>query len=121
MKGKKREVVVITGATAGVGRATARAFAQQGAAIGLLARGEEALAATKAEIEAAGGEAISLPTDVAQADEDDAAAQTVENELGPIDIWVNNAMTSVFSPFKKMTAAEFRRVTEVCYLGFVYG
>lgn len=121
MKGKKREVVVITGATAGVGRATARAFAQQGAAIGLLARGEEALAATKAEIEAAGGKAIALPTDVAQADDVAAAAEAVENQLGPIDIWVNNAMTSVFSPFKEMTAAEYRRVTEVCYLGFVYG
>lgn len=121
MNKKKPEVVVITGATAGVGRATVRAFAKRGAYIGLLARGEEALAATKKEVEAAGGKALALPTDVAHADEVDAAAEAVEKELGPIDIWINNAMTSVFSPFKEITAAEFKRVTEVCYLGFVYG
>lgn len=118
---QKPEIVVITGASAGVGRAAVRAFARRGAHIGLLARGEEALDATRQEVEAVGGRAIALPTDVADPDAVDAAAEAVEKELGPIDIWVNNAMTSVFSPFKKMTAAEYRRVTEVCYLGFVHG
>ncbi|MBK8902579.1 MAG: SDR family oxidoreductase [Anaerolineaceae bacterium] len=121
MSTKKPEIVVVTGATAGVGRATVRAFARQGAHLGLLARGEEALAATRAEVEAAGGRAVAVPTDVADAAQVDAAAEQIERELGPVDIWVNNAMTSVFSPFKKMNAEEFRRVTEVCYLGFVYG
>jgi short-subunit dehydrogenase len=118
---RQPEIVVITGATAGVGRATVRAFARRGAHIGLLARGEEGLAATKEEVEAAGGKALSIPTDVADAAQVDAAAERVEEELGPIDIWINNAMTSVFSPFKKIKPEEFRRVTEVCYLGFVYG
>ncbi|MCB8985727.1 MAG: SDR family oxidoreductase [Ardenticatenaceae bacterium] len=121
MTNKKPEVVVITGATAGVGRATVRAFARRGAHIGLLARGEDALEATKKEVEIAGGKALVLPTDVADPEQVDEAAAAVEDQLGPIDIWINNAMTSVFSPFKKMTAAEYRRVTEVCYLGFVYG
>ncbi len=121
MSTKKPEIVVVTGATAGVGRATVRAFARQGAHLGLLARGEEALAATKAEVEAAGGQAVAVPTDVADAAQVDAAAEQIEQELGPVDIWVNNAMTSVFSPFKEMKADEFRRVTEVTYLGFVYG
>ncbi|MCB8988773.1 MAG: SDR family oxidoreductase [Ardenticatenaceae bacterium] len=121
MTNKKPEVVVITGATAGVGRATVRAFARRGAHIGLLARGEDALEATKKEVEIAGGKALVLPTDVADPEQVDEAAAAVEDQFGPIDIWINNAMTSVFSPFKKMTAAEYRRVTEVCYLGFVYG
>lgn len=121
MSTQKPEIVVVTGATAGVGRATVRAFARQGAHLGLLARGEEALAATKAEVEAAGGRAVAVPTDVADATQVDAAAEQIERELGPVDIWVNNAMASVFSPFKKMNADEFRRVTEVTYLGFVYG
>lgn len=121
---KKRnqpDVVVITGASAGVGRATVRAFAERGAHIGLLARGEDGLEAARREVEAAGGKALVLPTDVAGPEQVEAAAATVEAELGPIDIWVNNAMTSVFSPFKEMTADEFRRVTEVTYLGTVYG
>ncbi len=115
------EVVVITGASAGVGRATAQEFARRGARMGLLARGHDGLAAAKREVEAAGGKALALPTDVADAGQVEAAAAAVEKEFGPIDIWINNAMVSVFSPVKEMTAEEFRRVTEVTYLGYVYG
>ncbi|PYR56424.1 MAG: short-chain dehydrogenase [Acidobacteria bacterium] len=114
-------VVVITGASAGVGRATVRAFARQGADIGLLARGVDGLEAARREVEAAGGRAIAIPTDVADADRVEAAADRIERELGPIDIWVNNAMVSVFSPVKELTPDEVRRVTEVTYLGVVYG
>jgi NAD(P)-dependent dehydrogenase (short-subunit alcohol dehydrogenase family) len=121
LRGRRPEVVVITGASAGVGRATVRAFARQGAHIGLLARGLEGLEAARAEVEAAGGRALVLPTDVADADQVEAAAAAVEEAFGPIDIWVNNAMLSVFSPVQAMTPAEFRRVTEVTYLGAVYG
>jgi NAD(P)-dependent dehydrogenase (short-subunit alcohol dehydrogenase family) len=114
-------VVVVTGASAGVGRATAQAFAREGAKIGLLARGVAGLEATKREVEALGGSALVLPTDVANADQVEAAAEAVEQQFGPIDVWVNNAMASVFSPVKEMTPEEFRRVTEVTYLGFVHG
>jgi short-subunit dehydrogenase len=117
----KHEVVVITGASAGVGRATVREFARKGAWIGLIARGEDGLEAARREVEAAGGKALVLPVDVADAAQIEAAAQKVETELGPIDVWVNNAMTSVFSPIKEMTPEEFKRVTEVTYLGYVYG
>jgi NAD(P)-dependent dehydrogenase (short-subunit alcohol dehydrogenase family) len=116
-----REVVVITGASAGVGRATALAFAGRGAAIGLLARGRAGLEGARRDVEAAGGRALVIPTDVADADAVEAAAAQIERELGPIDVWVNNAMASVFSPVKAMEPAEFRRVTEVTYLGVVYG
>ncbi len=115
------EVVVITGASAGVGRATVREFARRGARIGLIARGRDGLEGARREVEACGGKALVLPTDVADADQVEAAAERVERELGPIDIWVNNAMASVFSPVKQMTPAEFKRVTEVTYLGYVYG
>jgi NAD(P)-dependent dehydrogenase (short-subunit alcohol dehydrogenase family) len=118
---RKQEVVVITGASAGVGRATVRRFARDGACIGLLARGTDGLEAARKEVEAAGGRALVLPTDVADPKQVEAAADAVEREFGPIDIWVNDAMTSVFSPLKEMTAEEFRRVTEVTYLGVVYG
>jgi len=118
---QKREVVVITGASAGVGRATVREFARQGAWIGLIARGKDGLEGARREVEAAGGRALVLPVDVADAAQMEAAAQQVEDKLGPIDIWVNNAMASVFSPIKEMTAEEFKRVTEVTYLGYVYG
>jgi short-subunit dehydrogenase len=117
----KREVVVITGASAGVGRATVREFARRGASIGLIARGRDGLEAARREVHEAGGEALVLPVDVANANQVEAAAERVEAELGPIDIWVNNAMASVFSPIKQMTAEEFKRVTEVTYLGYVYG
>ena len=115
------QVVVVTGASAGVGRATAQAFAREGAKIGLLARGRDGLEAARHEVEAAGGKALVIPTDVAIPDQVEAAAEAVERELGPIDIWINNAMVSVFSPVKEMKAEEFKRVTEVTYLGVVYG
>ena len=115
------EVVVITGASAGVGRATARRFARRGARIALLARGTDGLEAAQREVEELGGTAIVVPVDVANAEQVEAAAARIEIDLGKIDIWINNAMTSVFSPIKQMTPAEFRRVTEVTYLGCVYG
>ncbi len=116
-----REIVVITGASAGVGRATARRFARRGARIGLMARGEEGLRAAQREVEELGGEAIVLPADVADAEAVERAAGAVEERFGPIDIWVNNAMTSVFSEVKEMQPDEYRRVTEVTYLGVVHG
>lgn len=116
--GKTPEVVVITGASAGVGRATARAFARTGACVGLLARGRVGLEGARRKVEAAGGKAVIIPTDVADPAQ---AAAAVEEEFGPIDIWVNNAMLSVLSPVKEMTPEEFRRVTEVTYLGYVHG
>ena len=119
--GKHKEVIVITGASAGVGRATAQAFAREGALIGLLARGRAGLEGAKRDVEQFGGEALVLPTDVSDAEAVEAAAAAVEAEFGPIDVWVNDAMCSVFSPIKEMTAKEFKRVTEVTYLGFVYG
>jgi NAD(P)-dependent dehydrogenase (short-subunit alcohol dehydrogenase family) len=114
-------IVVITGASAGVGRATARAFAKQGADVGLIARGIDGLEAARREIEALGRRALVLPADVADAAQVDAAAERVERELGPIDIWVNNAMVSVFSPVAAMQPDEIRRVTDVTYHGVVYG
>jgi len=115
------EVVVITGASAGVGRAAARKFARHGARIGLLARGTDGLNAARREVEELGSGALIVPTDVASADQVESAAAQIEAEFGRIDIWINNATTSVFSAIKQMTAAEFRRVTEVTYLGYVYG
>ncbi len=104
-----------------MGRATVREFAARGAWIGLIARGLDGLEAARREVEDAGGRAIVLPCDVADAALMDAAAERVERELGPIDIWINNAMVSVFSPIREMTHAEFRRVTDVTYLGVVNG
>src|SRR6185312_5304814 len=117
----KRETVVITGASAGLGRAAAREFGRHGAKVGLLARGIEGLEGAKREIESMGGIALAIPTDVADSEAVEHAAALVEERLGPINIWVNNAMTSVFAPVKEMTPEEFRRVTEVTYLGVVYG
>jgi len=117
----RAETVVITGASAGVGRATAREFARHGASVGLIARGEDGLEGARRDVEELGGKALVLPVDVADAAQVEAAAERVERELGPIDIWVNNAMTSVFAPIKEMTPEEFHRVTEVTYLGCVYG
>jgi NAD(P)-dependent dehydrogenase (short-subunit alcohol dehydrogenase family) len=118
---EKPEVVVVTGASAGVGRATVREFARRGARLGLLARGTAGLEAARAEVESEGGRALALPTDVASPEAVESAAQKVEAEFGPIDIWINNAMVSVFSPFKEMNPDEYRRVTEVTYLGYVWG
>src|SRR5256714_2044050 len=116
-----KRIVVITGASAGVGRATVRAFARQGADIGLLARGHDGLEGARRDVEAEGGRALTLTADVADAEQVEAAAERVERELGPIDVWVNNAMVSVFSPVKALKADEVKRVTEVTYLGVVYG
>ena len=113
--------VVITGASAGVGRATARKFARSGARVALLARGRDGLEAARKEVEEFGGKALVVLVDVANADQVEAAAVQIEAELGKIDIWINNAMVSVFSPIKEMMPEEFRRVTEVTFLGCVYG
>jgi short-subunit dehydrogenase len=115
------EVVVITGASAGVGRATAREFGKHGARVALLARNEEGLEGARKEVEAAGGEALPTPTDVADPEQVEAAAESVEQELGPIDVWVNDAIAVIFSPFKDIELTDFKRSTEVCYLGTVYG
>ncbi|MCU1348207.1 MAG: fabG [Acidobacteria bacterium] len=117
----KQEVVVITGASAGIGRATARLFGRRRAKVGLIARGIDGLEAAKREIEELGGEAIVLPLDVADHDAVEAAASKVEDAFGPIDIWINNAMLSVFSPIMEMTADDYRRVTDVTYHGYVWG
>jgi NAD(P)-dependent dehydrogenase (short-subunit alcohol dehydrogenase family) len=114
-------VVVVTGASAGVGRATARRFAARGDRVALLARSEQGLAEVAAEVSEAGGEPLVLPTDVADAGQVDDAAAAAEAELGPIDVWVNNAMTSVFAPFTEIATDEFRRVTDVTYHGYVHG
>lgn len=114
-------VVVVTGSSAGLGRAIAHAYAKRGAKLGLLARNPEALAAAKQECEDLGGQAIFIPTDVSDADAVERAATKIEQELGPIDIWVNDAMVSVFSPVKEMEASDYKRVTDVLYLGFVHG
>lgn len=115
------EVVVVTGASAGVGRAIAHAFAKRGAHIGLVARGEEGLEGARREVESFGGKALVLPTDVADHAQVEAAAEAVESEYGPIDVWVNDAMATVFAPFVEVTPEEFKRATEVTYLGAVYG
>ncbi len=109
----KAEVIVITGASAGVARPTARAFARAGARIALLARGLDGLEGARKQVEEAGAQALVLPMDVAKAEEIEAAAAAIEQKFGAIDVWVNNAMVSVCSPVKEMTFDEFRRITEV--------
>jgi NAD(P)-dependent dehydrogenase (short-subunit alcohol dehydrogenase family) len=115
------EVVVITGASGGVGRAAARRFAADGARIGLIARGRRGLEATAKEVEQAGGQALVLPVDVADPEQVEAAAASVEEAFGPIDVWVNDAMVTVYAEFLDIEPAEFRRATEVTYLGMVWG
>ncbi|MGI8495633.1 MAG: SDR family oxidoreductase, partial [Pyrinomonadaceae bacterium] len=117
----KPEVIVITGASAGLGRAIARRFAQTGAHLGLIARGRDGLEGAKADVENLGGKAIIIEGDVADPETTEKAAQIVEDKFGEIDIWINNAMVSVFSPVKEMQPEEYKRVTEVTYLGVVYG
>jgi NAD(P)-dependent dehydrogenase (short-subunit alcohol dehydrogenase family) len=115
------QVAVVTGGTAGVGRATARALAREGLHVGVIARGEERLAATGAELASLGVRCSAVSADVSDAAAVEAAAARVEHELGPIDVWVNNAMATVFAPMSDVTPEEFRRATEVTYLGSVWG
>jgi NAD(P)-dependent dehydrogenase (short-subunit alcohol dehydrogenase family) len=121
MSAPDRRVVVVTGASGGVGRAVVRELARRGDAVALLARGAAGLQAAAADVEAAGATALPISVDVADADALDAAATRIERELGPIDVWINNAFASVFAPFTEISTAELRRTTEVTYLGFAYG
>ncbi|WP_327294000.1 MULTISPECIES: SDR family oxidoreductase [unclassified Streptomyces] len=115
------QTVVITGASAGVGRATAELFGRRGANVVLLARGEAGLKGAAHDVEEAGGTALAIPTDTADYTAVEAAAEQAEQTFGPIDVWINVGFTSVFAPFAEIGADEFRRVTEVSYLGFVHG
>jgi NAD(P)-dependent dehydrogenase (short-subunit alcohol dehydrogenase family) len=117
----KPYIAMVTGASAGLGRAIARAFGRDGASVGLIARNAKTLELARTEVEQLGGKALVLPLDVSDPDAVDRAASDVERSFGPIDVWVNNAMVSVFSPVKEMLAEEYRRVIEVNYLGYVYG
>ncbi len=116
-----RQIAVITGASAGVGRATARAFAERGFDVALLARGQAGLDGAAKEVRNAGGRALVVPTDVSHFDQVEAAATLIEDELGPIDVWVNDAMTTVFAPAWEVKAADFQRAVEVTFLGQVWG
>ena len=118
---RRPEVVVVTGAGAGLGRAIVQSFARRGAHIGLVSRSRERLEDARREVESLGGRALVLPGDVADPATTETAAARTEETFGPIDVWVNDAMTTVFSSFHEMTAEDFKRVTEVTYLGFVYG
>ena len=118
---RKPEVVVITGASAGVGRATAHRFAKDGARVALLARDNPALEHAANEVRELGGVALPIAVDVSDAAQVEAAAERIEQELGPIDIWINSAMATVFAPVSEIPAEEFRRATEVTYLGTVHG
>ncbi len=121
MRVDENTVVVITGASGGVGRATARLLAERHANIVLLARGRDGLEAAKGEVEARGGQALAVPTDVSNFEQVKAAADAALRTFGPVDVWINNAMVSMYSPFDKMAADEFRHIVEVTFLGNVYG
>jgi NAD(P)-dependent dehydrogenase (short-subunit alcohol dehydrogenase family) len=121
MTNSAQRVVVVTGASGGIGRATAGAFGARGDKVALLARGEAGLRGAAKDVEDAGGKALPIPVDVADYDQLQRAADQVESELGPIDVWVNDAFTSVFAPFTQIEPEEFKRVTEVTYLGYVWG
>lgn len=114
-------IVAVTGASAGIGRAIAKAFAKEGAQVGLIARSARALEQVKQEIMGVGGKALVLPCDVSDSEALDAAATRLEAEFGSIDVWVNCAMVTVFSPIRDISAEEFKRVTDVTYHGSVYG
>jgi NAD(P)-dependent dehydrogenase (short-subunit alcohol dehydrogenase family) len=115
------KTIAVTGASAGVGRATVERFARTGARIGLIARERDRLEATAVEVDRLGGEALVLPLDVADEDAVDEAASKIEERFGPLDVWVNNAMATVFAPVTQTAPDEFRRATEVTYLGYVWG
>jgi NAD(P)-dependent dehydrogenase (short-subunit alcohol dehydrogenase family) len=119
-RARRRQVVAVTGASGGIGRATAIAFGRRGAAVALIARGSAGLDAAAAQVRSAGGQALVVPTDVADPEQVQSAVARIEEELGPIDVWVNVAFTSVFSRFQEISPEEFKRVTEVSYLGYVY-
>ena len=121
MAEERAETVVVTGASAGIGRAVAHEFARHGARVALVARGEEGLEEVRREVESLGGQALVLPTDVADASQVEAAAEAAEEQLGPFDVWVNDAMATIFAPFRETSAEEFTRATQVTYLGAVYG
>lgn len=123
MKGRKMssQVVVVTGASAGIGRAVVREFAKEGASIGLVARGLDGLEAAKREVDQLGGQAIVIPADVSRFEEVENAARQTEEVFGPIDIWVNNAMATVLGNLRDITPDEYRRVTDVSYHGYVWG
>ncbi|HZK81889.1 MAG TPA: SDR family NAD(P)-dependent oxidoreductase, partial [Humisphaera sp.] len=114
-------VAVVTGASGGVGRATVRKLGERGAKVVLLARGKDGLAGAKRDVESLGGQALAIPTDVSHFDQVEAAAEQAEQEFGPIDLWVNNAMVSMYSPFMDMTPDEFKHVVEVTFLGNAHG
>ena len=115
------QTIVITGASAGIARATARLYGERGANVGLIARGQVGLDGAVSDVVQAGGKALAVSADVADYEQVQEAARQVEDLFGPIDVWINVAFTSVFAPFAEISADEFRRVTEVSYLGFVYG
>src|SRR4051794_28736273 len=121
MRVDRNTVVIVTGASGGVGRATARLLGERGASVVLVARGRDGLAAAAREVEEHGGRALAIPADVSRYEDVEAAARAAERAFGSIDLWINNAMVSMYSPFTRMTPEEFRHIVEVTFLGTVYG